>query len=780
MNSSHQDQEKDNSLNNKNVNEGKYKTTKKDNNKKLYFSTINLNTTKLSQKRNIDNNIDNNLSNDNTPNNPDNQNKELISSLSANNLEDLDEKLDIKLPYNYNNNSNMHSSITTQININNSLNQTFNSNFREKIISKTLKKKNNNDKTSYNDQFFSNFSFLNKVNLFFENLNINKNIMNNKYIYNKKLEDRHNNRGKTVIHKKLRNTEDNIFENKMSNNDSFKIKNNFYSKANDPFLNHFNRYLNETFEKKSIEKKNNIYYSKGSTNLKMKNNNENKDNTNNREMNFNIHFYSTTRKGFQHQFNRNHNYIQKIMERLPKSSNKNISTNYNNEHKINHNQDSYKQLSNIDNNKEYYFGFNNTNDNKRKYNNYFRKGINKNNMNKINLYLYSGNINNSQIKAKNLSVEKQRPNNETKYINLKISNKNNFFEENNINDKYHQTFVGRIYKKSRSQRKNSSMKSALASIKKKNYSEFIFNIYNRRFKRLLIEFLDKKSILNLSETCVEFFKISRNCFYNKIYYKLIEDKNKRIFINKILRNTRNFCSEKIKQKLENNGINAFYKQLLFKNETYDEFILRDLPRTFPNEESFNEGKTNYIKLYHILTCYSNFNQKIGYVQGMNYICGRAIYLFNSEEDVFVFLDGLLNLMKMFKYLSVNNDKKVLHFLNNVSNILEKYLPDIVEYLNEKGLSHDFFSVRWVFTLFSSSLERNNLEIVWSFMIIFKWKFVYSFIIQILKKYEKYICNLSETQICNKMKDLLGTKYFKNDFKEIIRSTLNFMKNNIIL
>ena len=49
--------------------------------KQLYFSTINLNTTKLSQKRNIDNNIDNNLSNDNTPNNPDNQNKELITSL---------------------------------------------------------------------------------------------------------------------------------------------------------------------------------------------------------------------------------------------------------------------------------------------------------------------------------------------------------------------------------------------------------------------------------------------------------------------------------------------------------------------------------------------------------------------------------------------------------------------------------------------------------------------------------------------------------------------------
>jgi len=780
MISSKQDNEKDSVLNNKNLNEGKNKTAQKDYNKKLYFSNININTIKLNKKGNIDNNIDINLYKDNIPNNTKNQSEELISNVSSNNLDDLDEKLDIKLPYNYSNNINMHSSITTQLNTINSLNQTFNSNYREKIISKTLDKKSSTDKASLNNEFFSNFNFLNKINLFFETLNTKNKTMTDKYTYNKKLEDRNNNKGKTVIYKKRRNTEDNIFENKMNNNDSFKNKN-FYSKANDPFLNHFNRYLNETFEKKSSDKKSNIYYTKGPSNFYMIYNNENKDNTNNKDMNFNIQFYSTTRKGFQHQFNRNHNYIQKIMERLPKSSSKNMSTNYKNEHKINHNQDSYKKLSNIDNNMDYYFGINNTNDNKRKYNNYFRKSINMNNMKKSNIYLNNGNINNGQIKAKNLSVEKQTLNNDMKYINLKISNKNKLiYEENNINDKYNQTFIGGIFKNSRSQRKKSSMKSALTSIQKRNYSEFIINIYNRRFKRLLIEFLDSKSILNLSETCVDFFKISRNYYYNKIYNKLIEDKNRDKFIFKILRTTRKFCSEKIKQKIENKKIQAFYRQLLFKNETYDELILKDLPRTFPNEKSFNEGKDDYNKLYNILTCYSNYNQKIGYVQGMNFICGRAIYLFKSEEEVFVFLDGLLNLMKMVNYLSANNEKKVLIFLNDVSRILKKYIPDIFEYFNERGLSHDFFSVRWVFTLFSSSLERSYLAIVWSFIIIFKWKFVYSFIIQILKKYQKYICNLSETQVCYKMKDLLGTKSFKNDFKEIIRSTLNFMKNNIIL
>ena len=662
------------------------------------------------------------------------------------------------------------------------------------IIEKTFEKKCNNDKASSNEDFFRNISFINKLNHFFEKINFKDKIMTNKYLHNKKLEDRNNNKGKTYIYKMRRNTEESIPQSKMNNNDSFKNNNDYFTKANDPFINHFNRYLNEMFEKKNrqsqsefstraTEKTNNIYYSKGPSNLYMKYDNETKDN-NSREINYNIQFYSTTRKGFQHQFNRNHNYIKKIIDRLPKSANKNMSTNYDYEHKINNNQDSNKKLNNIDNNMDYFFGFNNTNDNnfKRKYVNYFRKDIIKNN-NNSNIYWNNENINNSQNKAvivsKNLSVGKQRINSDLKYINLKIGNKNNFFEEK-TNDKYNQTFVGGIYKKSRSHSKNSSMKSALTSIKKKNYLEFIFNIFNRKFKRLLIEYLDKESTLKLSETCIDFFKITRNYVNNRIYNKLFEDKNKNKFIKKILGTTRKFCSEKIKQKIENKNMNVFYKKLLFKNEVYDELILKDLPRTFPNDESFNEGQINYNKLYNILTCYSNYNQKIGYVQGINFICGHAIYLFKSEEDVFVFLEGLLNLMKMVNILSANNEKKILKILNDISNILKKYIPDIFEYFEEKGLSHDFFSARWIFTLFSSSLERNNLVIVWCFMIIFKWKFVYCFIIQILRKYEKYIYNLSEAQVCYKMKDLLKTQKFKKDFKEIIRNTLNFMKNNIIL
>ena len=66
------------------------------------------------------------------------------------------------------------------------------------------------------------------------------------------------------------------------------------------------------------------------------------------------------------------------------------------------------------------------------------------------------------------------------------------------------------------------------------------------------------------------------------------------------------------------------------------------------------------------------------------------------------------------------------------------------------------------------------------MIIFRWKFVYGFIIQILKKYERYIIKSTEEQLCYKMKNILRNSEFENDFNVIIQNTLDFMKNNIVL
>ena len=125
-------------------------------------------------------------------------------------------------------------------------------------------------------------------------------------------------------------------------------------------------------------------------------------------------------------------------------------------------------------------------------------------------------------------------------------------------------------------------------------------------------------------------------------------------------------------------------------------------------------------------------------------------------------------------------KKMLYKLNKFSKILYKYVPKIINFFDDNSVNHDFFSTNWILTLFSTAMERYYLIIIWCFMIIFRWKFVYSFIIQILKKYERNITNLAEGQLCYKMKNILRQKDFKIDFNSIIKNTIDFMKNNIAL
>lgn len=760
---SNQDKEKYNVLNKININEDKdYPILSKKN--KQYNSAININNVKINHNRNIDNNIDNSLSVSN------NSNKDLINSTSMNNIDDLDENINIKFPCKYK--CSINSTMNTQASIKSSLNKTYNPNIREKIIKKSLKSNDNSD-SNYNDKYFNTFSLMNKVNQFFQNMNKKEKTLND----NNKNEDTniYDSMGKNLIYKNYKNTEINNLESIINNNSNLQRQNNFYVNTNiNIFKNHhFNKNLNEIRENRHINRKNSIYHSIGPSSLLMKFNEKESKDKRNDSANYNKQFFLVSKKDFQHQFKKNKNYIQKIMDNLPQ--NKNIKNKYNYDYRKHYNNENHTKLSNIDNNVDYYYGFNSFN-NKKAYNIFLKKELSENTINNSNICLDNDALNNS-IKTKKvskyLSVGKQRPYKDMKYINLKNNNNQN----NNFIGKNHQKNNGGIYEFKAKDKKNLLVNSALSSIANNNRINLIYIVSDKKYKCLILEFLDKKSIANLSNVCSKFYQIY---FYDYFFKKLIEDKNNQDYIGKILKNTFNFCSEKIKSKIKSRELKPFYNSLLKRNDIYDDLILRDLTRTIPADSTFGKDNINYKKLYNILTCYSNYNKKVGYAQGINFICAHAIYLFKSEEEVFIFLDGFINSMKLDNYIGIENESKILHKLNEFSRILRRYVPGIIDYFDNKGVSHDFFTTGWILTLFSSSMERDYLVIVWCFMIIFKWKFVYSFIIQILKKYEKTIFNSSENKLGYKMKTIFKNKDFKRDFNDIIKSTLDFMKNNIIL
>lgn len=68
----------------------------------------------------------------------------------------------------------------------------------------------------------------------------------------------------------------------------------------------------------------------------------------------------------------------------------------------------------------------------------------------------------------------------------------------------------------------------------------------------------------------------------------------------------------------------------FDDKVYEQ-IMKDILRTFPEKEYFQEGQEGPPKLERVLKAISLYDPQLGYVQGMNYIGG--VFLFHCEEHV---------------------------------------------------------------------------------------------------------------------------------------------------
>ena len=240
-----------------------------------------------------------------------------------------------------------------------------------------------------------------------------------------------------------------------------------------------------------------------------------------------------------------------------------------------------------------------------------------------------------------------------------------------------------------------------------NKNKIILNdlLKKDKIKKYIENYLDIKSLINLSSLNKKFYSKFRFYLYdyltNHSISLNINNNEKQDFILKIIQSIFKYTTIKFKNKKE---LKTFYNNYKVKSK-YDIDILKDLTRTFPHDKSFSKDSQNSKKLYNILTSFSNYNKYIGYAQGLNFIGAISISIFKSEEYSFLFLDSLINRFKLDNYLGIDN-KNLINKLTNYSNVLKKYVPEIISYLDRQQINHGFFSTGWILTLFSNSMEKN--------------------------------------------------------------------------
>ena len=391
--------------------------------------------------------------------------------------------------------------------------------------------------------------------------------------------------------------------------------------------------------------------------------------------------------------------------------------------------------------------------------------IHKTNISVINTNNINSNDNNNissykknMERFKNLTTERKMP------VSLFLSptQKNNLFNGIDIKLETKNMFMNN----------NNKVKFINLLIYKKDKEE-------NKIKMCIEKFLDFKSLLQLSSTNRAFYRNVRFFLFKYVYNKSIGPNTNRneqkAFISKIILSLFKYCSIKKKSKKELKYLYSSYKT----KSKYDMEISKDLTRTFPKDKSFSKDSQNSKKLYNVLTCYSNYNKSIGYAQGINFMAAIAICMFDKEEISFLFLDSLINRFELNNYLSINN-KNLIGKLSHFSKYLNKYIPDIISFLDRHDINHGFFSHGWILTLFSNSMKKEYLIYTWAFMIIFGWKFFYSFVIQILLWYKKDIFKANINLLCAKMKNILSDDDFGKNYKNIIRNTFSFMNKYIAL
>ncbi|ETB62886.1 hypothetical protein YYC_00521 [Plasmodium yoelii 17X] len=151
----------------------------------------------------------------------------------------------------------------------------------------------------------------------------------------------------------------------------------------------------------------------------------------------------------------------------------------------------------------------------------------------------------------------------------------------------------------------------------------------------------------------------------------------RTYADKDINNNEN-NSEYINQS---NKCEKGYKYYLSITNKYESSIKKDINRTYPKHILF---KNNYEKgqkiLFNVLKAYSNYNQDLGYCQGMAFIVATFI-LYMNEEDSFYMLIALIDKYKLNDLFSSSMpllneylyilDKLLLHFFPKIYNHLEK-------------------------------------------------------------------------------------------------------------
>ena len=240
----------------------------------------------------------------------------------------------------------------------------------------------------------------------------------------------------------------------------------------------------------------------------------------------------------------------------------------------------------------------------------------------------------------------------------------------------------------------------------------------------------------------------------------------------------------ILNKIPLNRSEKIYNYYLEKdlNDEIKSYIVKDIQRSFHDNEDSDKLKPKEIILYNVLKAFSNLDTKLGYCQGMNIIVSFLLKEsdFNESETFYLLISIFSstfierNIKKNFN-LSIrgmfSDGFPLLLFMNYIFDIeFSKMLSELKKKFDNLSITYDFWIGKWFQTLFTIVLPykwcKRLFDCIFVYGIFFQLQFGLAFISLIEKILLKFD---DETQILD---------YFKNFRTNILNNEKNIEQINI--
>eukprot|EP01133_Synstelium_polycarpum_P007641 gene7641-8940_t len=169
----------------------------------------------------------------------------------------------------------------------------------------------------------------------------------------------------------------------------------------------------------------------------------------------------------------------------------------------------------------------------------------------------------------------------------------------------------------------------------------------------------------------------------------------------------------------------------------------DVNRASRNHIYFRERYgIGQVILFNVLKVYSNYDEEIGYTQGMSSIAALLV-MYMPEQMAFWTLERLMNKPEYgMRQLFLPGLPRLHQMIYVFDHLMDLYLPEVYKHFNELNLGSVIFATKWFIIGYLDTFPLPILLRVWDLIFSEGYNIVYAVALTILKMNEKQLVKKS--------------------------------------